>query len=97
MSWSRQGDTVTLAFFLTEESTSDGFYARWGYDGPITESRRGGKSVDKITCANTYVGDSGKTRSFTFPLGTFAGGATVTVITNLGQIGGNHTISWGPM
>ena len=94
----RQGDTVTLAFFLTQESTAQGFYARWGYDGPYTASRiPPGRSVDEMTCENVYVGDSGKTMNFTFPMGSFEGGAIVTVITNLGQVGASYTFSWGPM
>ena len=94
----RQGNTVTLAFFLTQESTAQGFYARWGYDGPLTASMiPPGRSVDEMTCDNVYVGDSGKTMNFYFPMGSFDGGAIVTVITNLGQVGASYTISWGPM
>ena len=93
----RQGDTVTLAVFLTEESTAQGFYARWGYDGPLTKAYIGDWSTEDLKCDIVYAADGGKTMSFTVPLGSFDGGAIVTVITNLGQVGASYTISWGPM
>ena len=36
----RVGDTVWLAFFLTDQPTNQGVYARWGYPGPITTQNR---------------------------------------------------------
>jgi hypothetical protein len=92
----RQGNTIWLAIFLTEQTTAQGI-TRWSDGGIIAVNKSGGRNVNEMTCDNVYINDQGKTMGFAFSLGSFDGGEVITVITNLGKLGESHTFSWGPL